>query len=280
MPSIGDRWWQCPVGGGELVRTPDGRAWACSDGHVFDMAKEGYINLLVSHQRRSHSPGDSQEMVRRRRSFLDQGHYQRLSTAVSDAMEALLPSRPGSDPIRLLDVGCGEGYYSADWSSRFGARVAGVDIAKPAVRAASKRHGEPGLREYAVASAFDLPLPDGWAHGLASVFSPIDTPSFDRVLGPGGVLVTATPGPRQLWQLKANLFAEPEEHPLEPPLPDPDWTVRLQYEIEVEGPGAAGDLLGMTPYVWYVSPEISGAVEAMTSLTTEADFIVAGYLRG
>lgn len=275
----GSPFWRCPTGGEPLARDLDGRTWSCPAGHVFDIAREGYVNLLTTHQRRSREPGDSPEMVRRRRSFLDAGHYRILSDAVVDLLAAHLP--PADDGRRhLVDVGCGEGYYSRRWPDDLGAVVAAVDIAKAAVKAAARRGAEPGLREYAVASAYALPLEDGWAGGAVSIFSPIETGELDRVLRPGGLVVTATPGPRHLWQLKERAFDIPEEHPPDPPLPEPVEVRRLTGEIHLSGPGAAGDLLGMTPYVWYLDPERVAAIEALDSLTTEIDFLVAVHRRG
>lgn len=276
--------WRCPVVGGDgepLVFDAEHRAWSCAHGHVFDVAREGYVNLLVTHQRRNRPPGDSAEMVRRRRRLLDEGHYAPLRDAVVEALEgALAPRAAGDAPRRIVDAGCGEGYYSRPWPDRLGVVVAAVDIAKAAVRAAARRSAEPGRVEYAVASVYDLPLPDAWADGLVSVFAPIDSSSFDRVLQPGGVLVTVTPGPRHLWQLKEHLFARPEEHPVDPPLPDPIDVRRVTYAIDLKGEGTAGDLLGMTPYVWYLDQATRDRVEALTRLSTEVDFLVAVYRRG
>lgn len=277
-PTEPGSFWRCPTGGEPLTRGDAGRTWSCTAGHVFDIAREGYVNLLTTHQRRSREPGDSPEMVRRRRAFLDAAHYRPLSDAVVDLLARHLPPTNG-DPCRLVDAGCGEGYYSRRWPEDLGAQVAAIDIAKAAVRAAARRGAEPGVREYAVASAYSLPLNDGWAHGVVSVFAPIETDEFDRVLGDGGVLVTATPGPRHLWQLKQLAFDDPEEHPADPPVPDPAEVVRVTGEITLVGAGAAGDLLGMTPYVWYLDPERVAAIEALETLTTEIDFVVAAHRR-
>lgn len=278
--------WRCPVGGEPLSRRDDGRGWRCDCGHEFDVAREGYVNLLVRHQRRARPPGDSAEMVRRRRAFLDDGHYQPLADAVTIALRDGLSTTSSDAAVggdrqrpRLVDAGCGEGYYSRGWPDALGAVVGAVDIAKAAVRAAARRGADPGVREYAVASVYDLPLDDGWADGVVSVFAPIETSEFDRVLRDGGVLVTVTPGPRHLWQLKQRMFAEPEEHSIEPPIPQPSALRRLHYEITVGGEGRVGDLLGMTPYVWYLDQATVAGIDALTELTTDVDFLVATYIR-
>lgn len=171
--------WRCPVCRDGLQREES--TWRCGAGHSYDVAREGYVNLLVTHQRRKREPGDSAEMVRARRAFLDGGWYSPLRDALTEAVAA-------GDGDAVLDVGCGEGYYSREWP-----RVWAVDIAKAAVRAAARR-GRPGL-EYAVASAYDLPVLDGSVGTAVSVFAPVVSTEVRRVLAPGRLLVTATPGP-------------------------------------------------------------------------------------
>src|SRR2546429_9339302 len=95
---------RCPVCRGRLERAADGRAYACGAGHSFDVAADGHVNLLLSHQRRSRQPGDSREMVRGRRAFLDAGHYDGLTTAlVTAGIHAL------RDGTCVVDAGCGQG---------------------------------------------------------------------------------------------------------------------------------------------------------------------------
>jgi 23S rRNA (guanine745-N1)-methyltransferase len=229
------------------------------------VAREGYVNLLVTHQRRKREPGDSPDMVRARRAFLDGGWYSPLRDALTELVAA--------DGGAVLDVGCGEGYYSREWP-----RVWALDIAKAAVRAAARRR-RPGL-EYAVASAYGLPVVDG---SIATVVSG----EFRRVLPAGGRLVTATPGPDHLAGLKRHLFTEPEQHPAAGPLdtagPASGFTVegasrRVRYEIDLPPGPAVGDLLGMTPYAWYVSPEDRARVASLPGLKTTVDFLVSSYV--
>ena len=90
--------FRCPVCRHPLAPDASGRTWRCEPGHAYDVAREGYVNLLVSHQRRRREPGDSADMLRHRRVFLDRGHYRPLAVAVG-AMAS-----PGAS---VLDAGCG-----------------------------------------------------------------------------------------------------------------------------------------------------------------------------
>ena len=95
--------YSCPLCHAPLTRS--GNSYLCPQRHQFDRAKEGYVNLLPVQHKRSRDPGDSAEMMQARRAFLDAGHYQPLRDAVSAKLRAIKPEQ-------LLDIGCGEGYYT------------------------------------------------------------------------------------------------------------------------------------------------------------------------
>ena len=252
--------------------------WTCESGHSFDVAREGYVNLLITHQRRQREPGDSAEMLQHRRRFLDAGYYRPLAEAVA------AHARPG---MAVLDAGCGEGYYTRTWpDDHDDLGVWAVDIAKPAMRLAAKRGQTAGRSpHYAVASVYDLPVVDASIDLALSVFAPLHSPEFERVLRPGGRLVTVTPGPDHLDGLKAKLFSEPESHPERGPFDGddattrlvPSGTQRLRFDLELREADAVADLLNMTPYAWYVSPEVRLSVVSERFLSTSADFLVSSY---
>jgi 23S rRNA (guanine745-N1)-methyltransferase len=258
--------FRCPVCKDALVE--DERTWRCESGHSYDTAREGYVNLLITHQRRQREPGDSADMLRARRAFLDAGHYAALR-------DALAPLLGGASSV--LDVGCGEGYYTRDLDDE----VWGIDIAKDAVRLAARRSRSP-RQHYAVASAYDLPVVDGSVDVALSVFSPLHTPELERVVRPGGTVLVAGPGPRHLDGLKALLFDDPELHDDADPFAGGETSLRLvdttavTYGLELEG-AVIGDPLHMTPNAWYVSPERREAVTRRPDLSTTADFRIFRY---
>src|SRR5947209_15972531 len=106
----------------------------CTNSHTFDIAKEGYVNLL-----RKKLPGDTKEMLVARRNFLEQAYYQLLS----DTINALVSTTfdPETPSFNILDAGCGEGYYLgrlqahlANQMSRIQCCYMGLDISKEAIR--------------------------------------------------------------------------------------------------------------------------------------------------
>lgn len=261
---------RCPVCGQPLEAEP--QRYCCINGHSFDRAKSGYVNLL---QRQSHRlRGDDPAMVAARRDFLDAGFYQPLLDGLS---EVLMEYRPRT----LADIGCGEGWYSCqlvDMLHKNGvsASFCGFDISADALRFAANRTKKMGVTdmEWAVASINHLPLADGECEMLMNLFAPVEAAEFARVLAPNGILLKAIPLERHLWQLKEAVYPQPYEN--RPVLDAPDgFTLesvrRIETTVTVTG-SALQNLFAMTPYVRKTSPADAAKLAAMDSLTTELAF--------
>ena len=157
----------CPICGGPLDREPS--AYSCPAGHSFDLAREGYVHLLPANRMHSKMPGDDKGMAAARAAFLSKDYYAPLR----DALCSIALERTGPAP-RVLDTGCGEGYYTSGVYralARAGRSVtmAGTDISKAILRRAAKREKDV---EFAVASSYHLPVADGAVDLLVNCFSP------------------------------------------------------------------------------------------------------------
>lgn len=263
---------RCPLCRESLVREP--RRWHCAAGHSFDVAREGYVNLLPVQHKKSRDPGDTADSVRARRAFLEAGHYQPLR----DAVQALL--RPLA-PQRLLDIGCGEGYYTRVMAE-VAHEVVGVDIAKPAIQLAARR--TPGIT-WLVASAVALPLEDRAVDVVCSLFSPLPVGELLRVLPEGGHVLVVTPAPDHLWHVRDGLFGEVRAHEPDKFLRDFEVGFSLVRRDEVRVPlsltqQALIDLLAMTPYAWKARADRRAALEALPAFATEAAFSLMLFRRG
>ena len=96
----------CPLCGQTLATGAS--SWRCPNGHCFDVARQGYVNLLPVQQKHARHPGDTPAQVAARKRFLDAGFYAPIRDTALALLQPHLPPRPS-----LLDAGCGEGYYSA-----------------------------------------------------------------------------------------------------------------------------------------------------------------------
>ena len=101
--------FKCPNCDQALILQEDAQpqTYRCNNQHSFDLAREGYLNLLLAQHKRSRNPGDSDDMIRSRQRFLNAGYYQPLSDAI---VTAVAKANTGAEQT-VLDLGCGEGYY-------------------------------------------------------------------------------------------------------------------------------------------------------------------------
>lgn len=266
----------CPLCGKALV--VDERRYFCCEGHSFDIAREGYVNLLPVNRRHSKEPGDDKNMVLARTRFLDGGWYSPLRAGLCSVVDGLC----GNAPV-LLDVGCGEGYYTSalnELISERNGRLAGVDLSKAAVKRAAKRCRD---AEIAVASAYHLPLADSSVDVLVDCFSPLDVGGFHRVLRDGGYFIYVVPGARHLWELKEILYEHPYENEerveeytgfsfLRAEAVETSFILPSQEDIQA--------LFHMTPYTWKTSKQGADRLSAMEQLHVTAQFNIHIFRKG
>lgn len=185
----------CPICGAPLAKRE--RALVCPSHHSFDIARQGYVNLLPVQQKHSQDPGDTREQVLSRRAFLDTGTYAPILEALIEA------AREYGASGELLDVGCGEGYYCAGLSQALGLPLTGVDISKEAVRAAAARYKGPN---WLCATAAHLPVGDEGVGLLTSLFALTLPEEFLRVLRPGGLYIQVVAAEDHLLGLKRIIY--------------------------------------------------------------------------
>lgn len=287
----------CPICQSPLA--PDAEVWRCDGSqnpkqtmHPFDVARQGYVNLLPVQQKKSKAPGDSAASIAARQRFLAAGHYQPLQALICEQMTLLLAQ---DTDINWLDIGCGEGYYTQAMAQGLGIdTLIAADISKPAVtelaktsKAAgqlwSQASDQQGTGIYPmVTSAAHLPLSAASMSGISSIFSPILPAAFAQVLADNGLLLIAKPDVGHLASMRAALFDQVREHDSDKFLQElaPYFTLlktqRISTDISLSAQDLA-DLMTMTPYAYRAKSEKRQAlltrVEQET-FKTEAKFVV------
>jgi len=243
----------------------DGRTFGCAAGHRFDRARDGSVDLVrPGHPRRD--SGDDSEMVRARRAFLDRGRYAVLSDGLAAVVDRLAPAT-------ILDVGCGEGSFTAAVCGP-GREVVAFDLAKAGVRLAARRLGRAAT--CCVAGVTEMPAVDRSCDLVISVMSPTSEAEFLRVARPGGHVVVASPGPDHLDGLRRLLYADYRPHDGEVPLADRLPVVatdRLRSEQSLST-DEAELVWAMTPYRWNAPAEGLERLRAATEVPVTVDFVV------
>lgn len=268
--------YQCP-----LCHQPlqlDNQVWQCSNRHQFDRAKEGYVNLMPVQHKKSKNPGDNQMMMQARRQFLDAGYYQPLRDAIFTLLDNSLPDTP--DQQSLLDIGCGEGYYTGFLAERLkqqrDIQVYGLDIAKGAIRSAAKRYVSAA---FCVASSHRLPFNDQSIDAVLRIYAPCKAEELIRVVKSDGMIIAVTPAPNHLIQLKALIYQTPQPHDdIEEQIEGFHCvsSQRLNYRLELPGAQAV-NLLQMTPFAWKASEPLIAKLAEETLFCCEADFYIRVY---
>ena len=165
----------------------------CDAGHRFDGNKRGYLNALDPHHG---IHGDTAPILAARAAFLELGHYR----PIADAIVARMPQSFADAPARLVDSGCGTGYYLARvLEAAPGTHALALDASASAVTSAVRLTGSPGL----VADVWrELPVRDAIADVITCVFAPRNPAEFARILQSGGRLTVVTPRPAHLAELR------------------------------------------------------------------------------
>ncbi|RJK95320.1 putative RNA methyltransferase [Vallicoccus soli] len=185
---------RCPVCVEGLAAA--GPSLRCPRGHAFDVARQGYANLLPGGA--ATGTADTAAMVAARAELLGAGHYAAVSGALAGAAAAV--DAPGA----VVDVGAGTGHHLAAVLDACPARVGlALDLSKHAARRAARAHPRAGA---VVADAWArLPVRDGAAAVVLDVFAPRNGAEAARVLAPGGALLVVTPTPRHLAEVRGAL---------------------------------------------------------------------------
>ena len=261
--------YRCPLCQLALVLTD--KIYRCDNNHSFDQAKQGYVNLLPVQFKHSKEPGDNKEMVVARRNFLDKGFYQPL---VDKMLE--LYHKYGEVNSPLLDAGCGEGFYTHQHKLSEN-QVYGVDIAKETIKIAAKRYK---YCHFSVGTLSKLSFNDSYFAWIVSVYAPILETEFTRILKDGGYLLTVTPAEKHLFELKALIYKQANEHDVSKS-PIENLTLieeqKLTYSLHFDNSIDVLNLLAMTPFAFKASKELIAQIENMSTFTCQADFILRLY---
>lgn len=263
---------RCPVCREALLKEQNG--YRCQAGHTYDIAKEGYVNLLLANKKKTALPGDSKEMLQGRRRFLEQGYYLPLLNKLSALCGSLTPD----EELTLLDIGCGEGYFTAgvQEKNRNIRQCWGLDVSKAAVQLAAKKYKQ---CQFAVASSQELPFLCQSIGLVFNINSPINSEEIVRVLKDEGIYLRISPEANHLWTLKTHVYDEPRPHTGEPiEISGLQFQQRetVAFDMVVEKAFIA-DLLLMTPYYWHARADQQQAIGALSKLVTPAGFYIDVY---
>lgn len=287
------------------------KTWLCDGSlnnketkHPFDVARQGYANLLPVQNKKSKDPGDSAQSIEARHRFLSQGFYQPLQQLIAKLISAESEASTQSNTQTWLDVGCGEGYYTGAIAEALATTetnnpcLIALDISKPAVATTARVAKQDQQLWYQlkadkstaknttiypmVASASHLPLIDRSIDGISTIFSPILPEEFARVLKSEGRLIIAKPDAGHLQSMREALFDEVRPHDSDKFLDElaPYFNQVETHQVTADlqlSADALADLMTMTPYSYRARAEKREALLASAQqqgFQTQARFVV------
>ena len=261
----------CPICEKPLSRQEN--RFLCPENHSFDIARQGYVNLLPIQRKHSAHPGDTREQVLSRREFLEGGFY----APIADSLIAAAKKYEASGPI--LDVGCGEGYYCTRLAKAMNAELTGLDISKDAVRCAAGKYKD---ARWLCATAAQIPVEDGAAGLLTSLFAITLPEEFHRVLRKNGLFFQVLAAQDHLLELKKIIYDQLifREKDTIPELPGFALleSIPIRFTFTVEG-SQVQNLFAMTPHLFRVSKAGADRLRETQSLTDTASCVLNVFRR-
>ena len=225
---------------------------ACPNRHSFDLSKFGYVNLAPQVKA---SKDYDKENFQNRQLVLENGFYDHILNALSECLSPL------AHPVNILDIGCGEGYYSRSLQERHPDHsFYAFDLSKESIQLAAKSDQEWKVKWF-VGDLAHLPLLDQSMDLLLDIFSPANYQEFKRVLAPDGRLIKVIPTATHLQEIRQKV----KDH-----LDQVDYsneqiiqhfsdhftienTIHCQERFELT-PALREALLSMTPLLFHVDP--------------------------
>jgi 23S rRNA (guanine745-N1)-methyltransferase len=268
----------CPLDGTPLNMSE--KELFCANGHSFDIARQGYVNLFPVQHKKTRDPGDSKEMVAARSRFLESAAYLRIAEILDQVALSIIPNKV---KYSVLDAGCGEGYYLEQLYRSLSQNgkekevsLVGLDVSKWAILAAAKRNA---AVTWVVGSNKIPPLLPDSVDLIICAFGFPFFDSFKKVLRPGGRLILADAGPDHLMELRQVIYPTVKKTP--PPDISPaeqlgfrlEDTQNLRYSTGVINHEQIMDLLTMTPHLYRATQAGKEAAKELEYLDLTVDVV-------
>lgn len=254
----------CPVCGANM-NLNEGGSLCCCNQHSFDLARQGYVNLLVGKMRTSKY---DQTLFSARHELHRTGFFNKLIFTLASAISAHVNLCTG-EQLAILDAGCGEGSHLAQLVEQIkvsGQPVIGVglDIAKDGVRLAAATHSD---LLWCVADLARSPLQASQFDVVLNVLSPANYAEFQRLLCPRGIVIKVVPGADYLQELRKALYANSDKESYQNEDSREQFSQHFELLAEQQinyqqklTAASLEQLLQMTPLAWSAKP---AAIEAV-----------------
>lgn len=242
----------------------------CKNRHCFDIAKQGYVNLLLNSKKYENY---SKTTFENRHKVLNSGMYDEILNFIIQYINKFPNAK------NILDIACGEGYYSKKISYSLNKSVYAFDISKDSIVIASKSD-ELGLVKWFVSDLANIAVKDLSFDFILDIFSPANYDEFKRILKDGGFLIKVVPSKNHLIEIR-----EKVKHQLKSSEYSNESVVRcfsesfelldrknISYKYKVTDE-ILNSLINMTPLLFNINKE-SIDWQDIKEITIDADILI------
>ena len=259
----------CPICKSALQQK--NKTFVCESHHCFDIAKQGYVNLLPVQNKKSTNPGDNKIMIQSRKAFLNKRFYDLLITPCATLIDRFIAER--FDNCCLLDIGCGDGFFTRQIVAQLKqtAFCYGMDISKEAVKASAKSDHSIA---WFVASSNDIPLQDNSVDIVLKINAPLNYQKSLSKLSSNGIVISITPGESHLNGLKSIIYEHAQKHDKES-CPDAYTnltSLQLVQKMQLSNETDIKNLFMMTPFYWNASQKNKDKIDELHELRSDIAF--------
>lgn len=250
-----------------------GNSYKCINNHCYDIAKSKYLNLLLNPDKATNNPGDSKESLVARKAFLTKGYYDIILNSVIDYIKKYQQG----DQLEILDLGCGEGYYTNGIKNSFvNCNIYGLDISKEAINMATKYTKN---IYWLVGNSKNIPILDHSLDFISALFTVVNQDELKRTLKPGGYIIHVTANSNHLIEIKELIYDEIKVKS--------DKYIRLDFKtvesfdlvktIAIDNREDALNLLKMTPHFYHIKKERRNVLDTLEKLDVTIDVKITIY---
>lgn len=195
----------CPVCQGVLGLTPNNEL-ACPNGHNFDVAKQGYVNLVTRHVQTMY---DRALFQARRTVIQNSGLYDELHQTLIKIINHNI-KKASTVPLYIVDLGSGEGSHLDKVLQELDNAVGvGLDLSKEGIQEATKHEETPAV--WLAADLAQAPLATDAVDVALTVLSPSNYEEMKRIMAPRGLALKVVPNAGYLQELRDFFHPDDEE---------------------------------------------------------------------
>lgn len=195
---------QCPYCH-QSLKVEEEKSLKCEKNHTFDVAKQGYINLVTNGIKTAY---DKTLFASRYEIISSIGLYDELQKE----LVASITKEIKKEGITIIDLGCGEGSHLNQLKERLADKNItgiGIDISKDAILAASKHYDS---FTWLVGDLANLPIQNNSVDIILDILSPSNYKEFLRILAKEGLVLKVVPASDYLKEIREVIYDDPKKH--------------------------------------------------------------------